>query len=142
MCIWISRMVTPLGPGWRCWKKAPSKAPEGVEPLAVRKLTLAKPKLEILEERVQALAEHDPEIGTRFDELQASNKAHESVPWSKVGGPPAWVQDGELNDDWQLVAQLDFDMLSLEWEDAGLFGVIYVVVRKDEKDAVAFWQYT
>ena len=52
------------------------------------------------------------------------------------------MQDGELNDDWQLVAQLDFDMLSLEWEDAGLFGVIYVVVRKDEKDAVAFWQYT
>lgn len=124
------------------WKKAPGKAPKGVEPLRVRKLMLAKPKLEILEERVQALAADDPEIGTRFDELQASKKAHESVPWSKVGGPPAWVQDGALGDDWLLVAQLDFDTLSLEWEDAGLFGVVYVVVRKDEKDAVAFWQYT
>lgn len=126
------------------WNAAPAKAPRGVTPLAVRKLKLGTPKLEVLEERVQSLAAEDPELGSRVDELQASSKVHESVPWSKVGGPPAWVQDGELGDDWILVAQLDFDGISLrkEWEDAGLFGVIYVVVRKNEKDAVAFWQYT
>lgn len=126
------------------WKKAPAKAPAGAPVLPVRPLTLAKPKLEVLEERVQALATDDPELAARFDELQASDRVHDDTPWSKAGGAPAWVQDGELSDDWVLVAQLDFDGISLkgEWADAGLFGVIYVVVRKDEKDAAAFWQYT
>ncbi|MEM9068984.1 MAG: WGR domain-containing protein [Myxococcota bacterium] len=126
------------------WKKKPIAAPSGVDPLRTRKLTFGKPKLEIVEERVQELAKDDPELGARFDELQGSRKVHDEVPWSKRGGPPAWVQDGELGDDWLLLAQIDFDVISLreEWEDAGLFGVVYVVVRKDEQKAAAFWQYT
>lgn len=125
------------------WTKAPGAAPD-VPVLKVRPLKLGKPKLEVLEERVQELAADDPELGARFDELQSSSRVHDETPWSKVGGAPAWVQDGELGDDWVLVAQLDFDGLSLEgaWADAGLFGCVYVVVRKDEKAAAVFWQYT
>jgi len=126
------------------WKKKPTKAPEGVPVLTVRPLIREAPKLEVLEDRVQELATEDPDLGDRFDELQGSPLVHDSIPWSKVGGEPAWVQDGELGDDWMLIAQLDFDPLSLEgeWKDAGLFGCLYVVARRDEKAAVAFWQYT
>jgi predicted DNA-binding WGR domain protein len=126
------------------WAKAPIEdAPEGVVPLAVRPLSRAKPKLEIVESRVQALAEQDSELAAAVERFGAGKQVHGELPWSKVGGQPHWVQGGELGDDWMLVAQLDFDGLQLdEWPDAGLFGVLYILVSRDEQQAVATWQYT
>ncbi len=126
------------------WAKDPiEEAPDGVVPLAVRPLSRAKPKLEIVESRVQALAALDPELAAAVERFGASKQVHAEPPWSKVGGQPHWVQGGEIGDDWLLVAQLDFDGLSLdEWPDAGLFGVLYILVRRDEQEAIATWQYT
>ena len=98
----------------------------------------------MLEERVQALAAEDPALGAAFDALTSSKKVYGSVPYSKLGGEPVWVQGGELGPKAKLVAQLDFDGTSLpgEWKGAGLFGCIYVIVSADEKKAMALWQYT
>ena len=126
------------------WNKDPiANEPEGVEPLVVRPLTRAKPKLEIVEQRVQALAEMDPELAAAVERFGRGKQVYAEPPWSKVGGQPHWVQGGELGDDWLLVAQLDFDGLRFdEWPDAGLFGVLYVLVSRDEQRATALWQYT
>jgi predicted DNA-binding WGR domain protein len=127
------------------WAKDPIETPpEGVVPLAVRPLTRAKPKFEIVESRVQALGELDPELAAAVERFGAGKQVHGDVPYSKVGGQPHWVQGGgELEGEWLLVAQLDFDGLSLdEWDGAGLFGVLYILVSRDEQEAVAMWEYT
>ncbi|HVI00148.1 MAG TPA: hypothetical protein VM869_15635 [Enhygromyxa sp.] len=127
------------------WVKDPiDEAPDGVEVLHVRPLTRAKPKLEIVESRVQALAEQDPELAAAVERFGRGKQVHAELPYSKIGGQPHWVQGGgEVDDEWLLVAQLDFDGVRLdEWEDAGLFGVLYILVSRDEQQATALWQYT
>jgi predicted DNA-binding WGR domain protein len=127
------------------WAKQPLEhAPEGIEPLKVRLLTRSKPKLEIIEQRVQALAEDDPELAAAVERFGRGKQVYDDLPYSKLGGQPHWVQGEAVDDDdWDLIAQLDFDGLQLdEWPDAGLFGVLYVFVSRDEQQAVALWQYT
>lgn len=126
------------------WAKEPlAEAPDSVVPLAVRPLARAKPKLEIVESRVDTIAADDPDLAAAIERFARSKRVHEDLPWSKIGGQPHWVQGGEIGDDWILIAQLDFDGLRLdEWPDAGLFGVLYILVSRDERQAVAMWQYT
>lgn len=127
------------------WAKDPLEdAPEGVVLLKVRPLTRAKPKLEIIEQRVQALAEDDPELAAAVERFARGKQVYDALPYAKIGGQPQWVQGEEVDDDdWDLIAQIDFDGLQLdEWPDAGLFGVLYVFVSRDEQQAVALWQYT
>lgn len=127
------------------WKEAPPMAaPAGVEVLPVRPLTFGESKLEIVEGHVQRIASDDAELGARFDALQASSEVHRAAPSSKQGGVAGWVQDPAMPDDWILAAQLDFDGIRFRgpWKSAGLFGVVYVFVSPDERQAIAMWQHT
>lgn len=129
----------------KAWSSGPlSKPPGDVPVLAARPLTLEGPRYEVLEERAQELAEGDPLMGAAIDRLQGSGKVYDDVPWSKLGGAPAFVQGGDLSGRVKLVAQLDFDGITLEgpWKESGLFGVIYIFATQDEKQGFAFWQYT
>lgn len=125
--------------------KAPLAAPPGDVPvLGPRPIRLGPPRFELIEAKAQELADGDAEASAAIDRLAASRLVHEDVPYSKLGGEPVFVQGGDISKRVKLVAQIDFDGLSLEgaWKDAGLFGVLYVFATADEKKAFAMWQYT
>ena len=129
------------------WGKDPiSEAPGDVPVLRMRPIAHGESRLEVIEARVQALASRDPELSARCDAFAASERVWDEPPHDKQGGPASWVQSPAVDESWTLVAQIDCDHLSFDdeagWEDAGLFGVLFVFVSPDEKKAIALIQYT
>lgn len=120
------------------------KTPTGVAELPVRPLTIAPSKIEIDETRAHALGEVDPDFLAAIEALQTSKGIQTDHLAQKVGGIPTFLQGESPLKGYTFVAQLDFDSIDVSktWPDAGLSGCIYVFVKHDEKDAVAFWQYT
>ena len=118
--------------------------PDGVPTLPMRPLRAEAPKIEIDEERAQALGASDPELGAALERLASAKGLQATNVHDKLGGLPGFLQGDVPMKGHKLVAQLDFDAIptAKEWPDAALSGCVYVFVRDDEKSATAFWQYT
>jgi Domain of unknown function (DUF1963) len=118
--------------------------PEGVPELPVRPITFEAAKIEIDETRAQPLAEKDALLGAAFEKLQSAKGMQEVHLAQKRGGVPRFLQGEVTLKNWKFIAQLDFDRIDVSktWPEAGLAGCLYVFVKNDEKDAIAFWQYT
>jgi hypothetical protein len=118
--------------------------PEGVPALPMRALDVAEPRIEIDEERAQAIAAKDVELGAAFERLQTMKGMQDHNLADKLGGLPQFLQDEAQIKRHKFVGQLDFDSIdtSKAWPDAGLMGCVYVFVSDDEKSGFAFWQYT
>jgi hypothetical protein len=118
----------------------PSAAPEGVPLLPVIELKLGERRESIAEHKVHACGQLDGALGEAAEKLAASQG--EISGHSFVGGVPVWLQGAVT--ELPLVVQLDFDHISLGevkgWEEAGLFGVVYVFALGD--GAAAIWQTT
>ena len=118
----------------------PGTAPEGVPLLPVIELQLGERRDPVAEEQVHACGVLDGALGEMAEALAAAQGSVSGH--SFVGGTPAWLQ-GAVTER-PLLVQLDFDHLSLGeaegWEDAGLFGVIYVF--EVDGEAAAIWQTT
>lgn len=115
--------------------------PDGAPLLDAEPLVIGARELELDESSVAFLCERDPDFAAIIDELAA--KSGGDGGFDKVGGRPAWVQsaDDELE---VFAAQVDFDDITLEsegWQDAGLFGVLYLFFDRDG-ETLAYWQYT
>jgi hypothetical protein len=114
------------------------RAPDGVEVLAQQSIVIEEPLPEIHEAVVEKLAAKDPDLAAAFERYQDKAEVQEAHLGSKLGGMPTWLQS-EGGGPEGFVAQLDFDMLSVDCE-WGLMGCIYVYEGK--KGPTASWQYT
>jgi len=121
------------------WRAKPG-APPDVPSLPPRALTLARPRPEIDEARVRALAAEDPAMTAAFDAFQRRARVQTATA-SKRGGSPLFLQGEEQRAQYTFFAQLDLDGVpeAAKW---GLAGCVYVFVSDDEKRALAFWQST
>jgi len=115
---------------------SPTAQPDGVPELAERVITLAEPVLEIARQTIADLGEEDPLLSKRLETLAA---ATEETGLTKFGGQPWYLQSAISG--CPLVFQIAAENFGHEkggWDDAGLFGVLYVF---DPGDPEASWQY-
>ncbi len=89
---------------------------------------------------MRALSEADPAMAAAFERFQKRAKVQTQTA-SKLGGAPQFLQGTEVRGKYRFLAQVDFDEIA-EGSDWGLAGCVYVFVHPEEKDAIAFWQYT
>ena len=119
----------------------PGPLPEGVPEMEPRPIQIGDRVLELDESRLRDFSERDPELAGIVDDLAA--RCASPSGFQKLGGRPSWVQgpDDELA---VFVGQLDFDDIHLEgdWEDAGLFGCLYVFIDPETGETLVSWQYT
>jgi hypothetical protein len=116
----------------------PCPAPEDVPVLSPTALSLGDRRIEVDPQVVEQLGHADAALGERLEEVVAAGGQH---GFDKVGGVADPIQHAVGS---PLVVQVDFDTRSLKgnpgWEDAGLFGAVYVV--GEGNDLFIEWQYT
>lgn len=118
-----------------------TELPDGVPELEARAIAIGAAEIELDDKRLGSLSDRDPELAAIIESLAA--RCASASDSQKLGGLPSWVQgpDDELD---VFVGQIDFDMISLggEWEDAGLFGCMYIFIDPEDGETLVSWQYT